>query len=94
MLAWDDSGKGFVMQVSTPSWPGSGSEKRPRKNDGNTLGCVKNYAHRDQPCSSSQNGRGGMFFVLQNRRLRESVTKLLAGKSAPMKSPKTKGDAG
>jgi len=41
MLAWDDDGNGFVMQVSTPSWPGSGSSKHPRKNDGNTLGCIK-----------------------------------------------------
>ena len=28
------------MQVSTPSWPGSGNAKNPRT-DGNTLGCVK-----------------------------------------------------
>jgi hypothetical protein len=41
MLAWDKNGNGLVMQVSTPSWPASGSSKRPRKTDGNTLGCVK-----------------------------------------------------
>jgi hypothetical protein len=29
-----------VLQVSTPSWPGSGNHKHPRKNDGNTLGCI------------------------------------------------------
>lgn len=40
MLAWDQSGNGFVMQVSTPSWPASGNENFPRQNDGNTLGCV------------------------------------------------------
>jgi hypothetical protein len=40
MLAWNDAGVGMVMQVSTPSWPGSGSARRPR-GDGNTLGCVK-----------------------------------------------------
>lgn len=39
-LAWDDAGNGFVLQVSTPSWPGSGSANSPRANDGNTLGCV------------------------------------------------------
>jgi hypothetical protein len=39
-LAWDDQGRGVVVQVSTPSWPGSGSAARPRT-DGNTLGCVK-----------------------------------------------------
>ena len=28
------------MQVSTPSWPASGSKSHPRNSDGNTLGCV------------------------------------------------------
>jgi len=41
LLAWNDAGEGFVMQVSTPSWPLAGSAKFPRKTDGNTLGCVK-----------------------------------------------------
>jgi deoxyribonuclease II len=41
MLAWNADGNGVVMQVSTPSWPGSGSADHPRKTDGNTLGCVK-----------------------------------------------------
>jgi hypothetical protein len=40
ILAWDNSGKGILIQVSTPSWPGSGSALVPRKTDGNTLGCV------------------------------------------------------
>lgn len=40
LVAWDDEGQGFVMQVTTPSWPGSGSHEFPRKKDGNTLGCV------------------------------------------------------
>ena len=40
MLAWNSDGDGMVMQVSTPSWPGSGSASDPRKTDGNTLGCV------------------------------------------------------
>lgn len=39
ILAWNEEGAGFVMQVSTPSWPASGSSLSPR-NDGNTLGCV------------------------------------------------------
>jgi hypothetical protein len=39
MIAWNDDGEGFVMQVSTPSWPGAGSSSHPRT-DGNTLGCV------------------------------------------------------
>lgn len=41
MLAWNDAGEGFVLQVTTPSWPGAGSKRVPRK-DGNTLGCVTN----------------------------------------------------
>jgi hypothetical protein len=38
-VAWDDDGAGVIVQVSTPSWPGSGSAAHPRT-DGNTLGCV------------------------------------------------------
>ncbi len=41
MVAWDDDGNGFVMQVSTPSWPASGNKAFPRKTDGNTLGFIK-----------------------------------------------------
>jgi hypothetical protein len=40
LLAWNGDGEGFVLQVSTPSWPASGNQKSPRKTDGNTLGCV------------------------------------------------------
>ena len=40
MLAWNDAGEGFVMQVSTPSWPGSGSPQHPRMIH-NTLGCIE-----------------------------------------------------
>jgi hypothetical protein len=39
LLAWNDTGEGFVMQVSTPSWPGSGTSSIKRK-AGNTLGCI------------------------------------------------------
>ncbi len=41
MLAWDNSGDGLVLQVTTPSWPAAGSKLYPRLTDGNTLGCVK-----------------------------------------------------
>lgn len=41
ILAWNDQGTGVVMQVSTPSWPASGSSAHRRVGDGNTLGCVK-----------------------------------------------------
>jgi hypothetical protein len=40
VLAWDNSGSGIVMQVTTPSWPASGSKDHPRLSDGNTLGCI------------------------------------------------------
>jgi len=54
LLAWNDDGDGLVMQVSTPSWPGSGSSLYPRT-DGNTLGCVN-----DNNVKVSQH-----FFALQ-----------------------------
>jgi hypothetical protein len=41
MLVWNADGNGFVVQVSTPSWPAAGNAQTPRKTDGNTLGCVK-----------------------------------------------------
>jgi len=34
-------------------------------------------------CGSSQNGRGGMFFVIANPTLRNGIVKLIAGKVAP-----------
>ena len=40
-LIWNDAGDGMVLQVTTPSWPASGSQDHPRAMDGNTLGCVK-----------------------------------------------------
>jgi hypothetical protein len=39
MVAWDANGNGFVMQVTTPDWPGSGSAGNPR-GEGNSLGCT------------------------------------------------------
>jgi len=39
-VAWNDLGEGVLIQVTTPSWPASGSAARPRDGDGNTLGCV------------------------------------------------------
>ena len=40
MVAWNDAGEGFALQVTTPSWPAAGSKRFPRATDGNTLGCV------------------------------------------------------
>jgi hypothetical protein len=45
-------------------------------------------------CSSSQNGRGGLFFVLEDAALHDSVSALIAGGSAPFtlaaKAPKAR----
>jgi deoxyribonuclease II len=40
ILAWNSAGNGFVMQVTTPNWPGAGSRAFPRQRNGNTLGCL------------------------------------------------------
>jgi len=55
MVAWNDRGEGFVLQVTTPSWPAAGSKEAPRRADGNTLGCV-----RDDDVEVSQH-----FFALK-----------------------------
>jgi hypothetical protein len=36
-------------------------------------------------CGKSQNGRGGLFFVLDNEALADSVTSLIDRDKAPMK---------
>ena len=40
VLAWNADGDGFVIQVTTPSWPGAASKTSPRAESGNTLGCI------------------------------------------------------
>lgn len=65
MLAWNDSGDGVVLQVTTPSWPAAGSKSSPRKTDGNTLGCVS-----DNDVQVSQH-----FFAL--RLTKDDVVKVL-----------------
>ncbi|MBV7339361.1 hypothetical protein KFU94_66315 [Chloroflexi bacterium TSY] len=42
------------------------------------------YAYHRQECSSSQNGRGGTFYILDAPRLFQSVTEFLNGESAPV----------
>lgn len=34
-------------------------------------------------CASSQNGRGGLFFIVENQALHDSVGALIDGDSAP-----------
>jgi hypothetical protein len=67
LVAWNDNGDGFVMQVSTPSWPASGSHTEPRKTDGNTLGCIK-----DNDVKVSQH-----FFALKINK--DDLVKVLEG---------------
>ena len=43
---------------------------------------TKNYAYKGQQCNVSQNGRGGTFYVLDNRNMFESLTSLLEGDTA------------
>lgn len=45
---------------------------------------------RDE-CASSQNGRGGMFFVVDNRALHDSVFRLIAGSTAPSAAARRSG---
>ncbi len=67
LLAWNEQGEGLVLQVTTPSWPASGSRAHPRRSDGNTLGCV-----RDDNVMVSQH-----FFAL--KLTRDDVLKVLNG---------------
>jgi hypothetical protein len=78
MLAWNGDGEGFVLQVSTPSWPASGSRKSPRKTDGNTLGCVE-----DNDVEVSQH-----FFAL--KLTKDDLVKVLAalGNASVVTDPK------
>lgn len=69
VLAWDASGNGMVMQVTTPSWPAAGNSAFPRKTDGNTLGCVT-----DNDVLVSQH-----FFALQLNK--DDVMKVLSALS-------------
>ena len=41
-------------------------------------------------CDSSQNGRGGLFFVLEDAQLHTAVRQLLTGTTAPLTVPASK----
>jgi|688.fasta_scaffold75939_3 hypothetical protein len=68
MLVWNSAGEGMVLQVSTPSWPGSGSKAHPRKLDGNTLGYIE-----DNNIEASQH-----FFALKLANTSEVIDVLAA----------------
>ena len=51
--------------------------------DMNQQGAIRpGFDYPQQRCSSSQNGRGGTFYALDNKELFKSMTALLKGKSA------------
>jgi len=41
-----------------------------------------------RPCKSSQNGRGGLFYIIDDKMLADSVGALIAGATAPTRAPK------
>ncbi|WP_047248113.1 deoxyribonuclease II family protein [Chromobacterium subtsugae] len=75
VLAWDAQGNGVVMQVSTPSWPASGSAQYPRSSDGNTLGCVQdNDVEVSQHFFSLKLSHADVLAVLQGLANASAVT--------------------
>jgi deoxyribonuclease II len=74
LLAWNDAGEGFVMQVSTPAWPRSGSSRFDQRkvNKGNTLGCN----------SSNNNLRASQHFFTLKLNKSDLVTVLDALRNA------------
>ncbi len=79
VLAWNDAGEGFVMQVSTPSWPGSGTS-RIKRSAGNTLGCI----------SSNNNLLASQHFFALKLNKSDLVKVLKALKSAAVVTDPTK----
>jgi len=67
VMAWGEDGTGFIMQVTTPDWPGSGSSSKPRAEQGNTLGCCK-----DDNVKVAQH-----FFAMRLQSLEDTKTVLL-----------------
>jgi|WetSurMetagenome_2_1015567.scaffolds.fasta_scaffold180016_1 hypothetical protein len=46
-----------------------------------------NAVNTEGKCNSSQNGRGGLFYVVDDAQLADSLAGLIKGKSAPTKAP-------
>jgi len=55
--------------------------------DMNQQGSLNGAASEKAPCACSQNGRGGLFYVLHDAALHTSLSQLLNGDSAPLASP-------
>jgi len=66
----------------------SGSHRYVIFGDMNQQGALsENYIRMGQKCSSSQNGRGGLFYVLDDETLSAGITALITGGTAPTKAP-------
>jgi hypothetical protein len=50
----------------------------------------ENKGTTEKTCKIHQNGRGGLFFVVDNRKLFNNITELLSGDTAPLRAPKKK----
>jgi hypothetical protein len=78
LLAWNDDGEGFVMQVSTPAWPRSGSNRFNTRtvNKGNTLGCnsSNNNLRASQHFFALKLDKGALITVLDALRNASVVT--------------------
>lgn len=61
--------------------------------DMNQMGAFRASDGGDEGCSVSQNGRGGLFFVVDDAALWTSITALIAGASAPRTVPTATGVA-
>ena len=90
MLASTDDGEGFVMQVSTPSWPASGNKKYPRQTDGNTLGFIRDDdVEVSQHFFATQLTKADLLLVLRALKNATIVTRV-SSSSAWKKRPKWK----
>lgn len=66
----------------------SGAHRYVILGDMNQQGALwENYARAGQKCSSSQNGRGGLFYVIDDPELAAGVANLIQGDSAPTNAP-------
>lgn len=75
LLAWNETGEGLVLQVTTPSWPAAGNVNSPRKTDGNTLGCVSDdNVEVSQHFFALKLTKGDLEMVLQALRNASVVT--------------------
>jgi hypothetical protein len=78
LLAWNDDGDGFIMQVSTPAWPRSGSIRFDKRsvNKGNTLGCnsSNNNLRASQHFFALKLDKSGLIKVLDALRNASVVT--------------------